>query len=166
MTPARNPGDFTQAMMDLGATICRPRNPHCARCPWSDLCKARASGDPHAFPAPKDKLPRPQRCGTAWWIERNGSVWLVRRPANGMLGGMAALPGTEWTANQKREIHAVGTVRHVFTHFALDLQVALRSEPVGDGWWAPIDQLESAGLPTLYRKVVDLILATRERHAA
>ncbi len=83
--------------MDLGATICRPRAPDCGACPLSSDCAAYASGEPERFPAPKRKAVRPVRHGIAYWIERNGCVWLVRRPAKGMLGGMAALPGPEWT---------------------------------------------------------------------
>src|SRR6185369_10117652 len=89
MLPADRPGDFVQAMMDLGATICRPRNPRCGDCPLSSDCAAFASGDPDAFPERRPRADRPHRHGVAWWIERAGSVWLVRRPAKGVLGGMA-----------------------------------------------------------------------------
>ena len=166
MTPPDRPGDFVQAMMDLGATICRPRNPQCPACPLRKDCKAYASGSPGTYPAPKMKRARPQRYGTAWWIERNAHLWLVRRPAKGMLGGMAALPGSEWRETQQRETRVVGRVRHVFTHFALDLQIVRRSEARGDGWWQPIDEIDRAGLPTLYRKAVELALAAQARNAA
>ena len=102
---------------------------------------------------------RPHRFGVAWWIERDGCVWLVRRPATGLLGGMAALPGSDWGGVRSAE-HAIGTVRHLFTHFALDLAVE-RREPVGEGWWHPIDALDQAGLPTLYRRAADLALDRR-----
>ena len=97
ITPQERAGDFAQAMMDLGATICRPKAPACNACPLNDSCVAFASGEPERFPAPKRKTARPTRHGIAHWIERNGSVWLVRRPAKGMLGGMASLPGPEWS---------------------------------------------------------------------
>ena len=96
MTPADGAGDFAQAMMDLGATICRPKAPDCPACPLNRDCTARASGNPEAYPAHAEEG-QPQRHGIARWIERDGSVWLVRRPPKGLLGGMAALPGGEWT---------------------------------------------------------------------
>jgi A/G-specific adenine glycosylase len=165
MTPANRPGDFAQAMMDLGATICRPKNPDCDACPLADGCIARQSGAPEAFPAPKAKRARPHRHGAAWWIERDGDVWLVRRPAKGMLGGMAALPGPEWT-DELPTAPALATVSHGFTHFTLDLHIAARAEPVGDGWWQPLNQLADAGLPTLYRKAVEAVLTRKEALAA
>jgi A/G-specific adenine glycosylase len=153
-------GDVIQALMDLGASICRPRSPRCDLCPLGADCMARASGNPERFPAPRKRKARPHRFGVAWWIERDGCVWLVRRPATGLLGGMAALPGSDWAGPRSAE-HAIGTVRHLFTHFALDLAVETRREPVGEGWWHPIDALDQAGLPTLYRRAADLALDRR-----
>ena len=150
-----SPGDLTQAMMDLGATICTPRAPRCGVCPLSPDCVANSSGEPERFPMRKARKPRPLRHGIAWWIERDGCVWLVRRAEKGMLGGMAALPGGEWTEAVQDSPHSIGTVRHVFTHFALDLCVARRSNPVGEGWWQPIETLSEAGLPTLYRRAAE-----------
>jgi A/G-specific adenine glycosylase len=166
MTPTDRPGDFAQAMMDLGATICRPKAPHCARCPLSDECVAYCSGEPERFPPPKRKAVRPTRYGIAWWIERDGCLWLVRRPAKGMLGGMAALPGAEWTAAQEQAAPALARVTHNFTHFRLGLAIAAGSEPSADGWWHPIDDLDQAGLPTLYRRAVEAVLANRTKLAA
>jgi A/G-specific adenine glycosylase len=160
------PGDVVQALMDLGATICRPRQPRCAACPLSADCAAYASDEPESFPARRERKARPHRYGTAWWIEREGQVWLVRRPANGLLGGMAALPGTDWTDEPSRPGRPLGTIRHVFTHFSLDLAVEARTEAAGEGWWHPIDGLDKAGLPTLYRRAADLALATRDEPRA
>ena len=129
-------------------------------------CAAFASGDPEAFPAPKPRRQRPHRQGVAYWTERAGHVWLVRRPAKGLLGGMAALPGGEWTAAPIEPRDALGTVRHVFTHFSLDLHLVPRAEPDGEGWWQPLDRLNEAGLPTLYRKAAELALAYHDRLAA
>ncbi len=159
LTPADRPGDFAQAMMDLGATICRPKAPRCGGCPLRDDCAAHASGNPEAFPAPKAKKVRPQRYGTAFWIERDGEVFLVRRPAKGLLGGMAALPGGDWTDTEESSAASLGTVAHIFTHFRLDLRIERRTEPVGDGWWHPLDKLDNAGLPTLYRRAAEVALA-------
>ena len=165
MAPATRHGDFAQAMMDLGATICRPRGPLCAECPIAEGCLARQSGTPESFPAPKAKRLRPHRHGVAWWIERNGAVWLVRRPARGMLGGMAALPAPEWD-EASSPLPALATVTHGFTHFTLALDVVARAEATGDGWWQPLDQLADAGLPTLYRKAIDAVLARKHELAA
>jgi len=159
MTPRQRPGDFAQAMMDLGATICRPKAPLCGQCPLSNGCAAYASGDPESYPAKRPKRPQPLRHGIAYWVERDGHVWLVRRPANGLLGGMAALPGTEWTADAVAGgTNALGTVRHAFTHLRLELRIEPRSDPVGKGWWQPIAGLADAGLPTLYRRAAELAL--------
>ena len=165
MTPADRSGDYAQAMMDLGATICRPKAPECTSCPLAADCRAYASGHPEIFPAPKARRQRPHRHGIAWWIERDGAVWLLRRPAKGMLGGMAALPGTDW-GNERPIAPMLATVSHGFTHFTLDLHIMARTDPVGDGWWQPITTLADAGLPTLYRKAVETILAQRESLAA
>lgn len=165
MTPTQRPGDFAQAMMDLGATICRPKKPDCRDCPLATGCRAFASGTPEAFPAAKAKRERPHRHGIAWWIERHGAIWLVRRPAKGMLGGMAALPGPEWT-DEPPAAPALATVSHGFTHFTLDLHVTSRARPDGDGWWHPLDRLDEVGLPTLYAKAVQAVLARKESLAA
>ena len=164
MTPADRPGDFAQAMMDLGASICRPKNPDCPTCPLSLDCLAWASGSPENFPAPKAKRERPHRHGIAWWIERDGAIWLVRRPAKGILGGMAALPGPDW--GDQPPVQSLAKVSHGFTHFTLDLHISERADPVGEGWWQPLDQLASAGLPTLYRKAVEVMLVRKEAIAA
>ena len=155
-TPAAGAGDFAQAMMDLGATICRPRSPICGPCPLRSDCAAFASGDPERFPAKAVKAARPVRHGTAWWTERDDCIWLVRRPPKGLLGGMPALPGGDWTAEPPAEDDPpLGRIRHVFTHFVLELTIVERGEHPCDGWWQRLDRLESAGLPTLYRKAID-----------
>jgi A/G-specific adenine glycosylase len=161
MMPGDRPGDFVQAMMDLGATVCRVRTPRCGECPLRAHCKAYASGTPESFPERRRRAERPHRHGVAYWIERHGNVWLVRRPANGLLGGMASLPGDEWSGAEAAP-GAIGTVRHVFTHFSLDLAIVPRSEPLGEGWWQPLDRLAEAGLPTLYRRAAELVLASRQ----
>ncbi len=160
MTPPGQAGDFAQAMMDLGATICRPRAPDCTACPLSLDCAAFASGIPEAYPAPKLKKARPRRHGIAEWIERDGAVWLVRRPPTGLLGGMPALPGGQWTDTPPQPAATpIAQIRHVFTHFALDLAVVRADRPSGDGWWQPLDRLGEAGLPTLYRRASAQVLA-------
>ncbi len=165
MLPPGRAGDFTQAMMDLGATICRPKSPPCGQCPLRAHCVGFASGDPESFPARKTRRERPHKYGTAYWTEQDGAVWLVRRPAKGMLGGMAALPGSDWTDSATVGLNPLGTVRHVFTHFSLDLLVVLRSAPEGDGWWQPIGSLGQAGLPTLYLRAAEIALTEQKRAA-
>jgi A/G-specific adenine glycosylase len=159
MIPSGRAGDLTQAMMDLGATICRPKSPLCSICPLQSDCLAFRSGNPEAFPRPKAKRDRPHRHGIAYWTERDGRVWLVRRPAKGMLGGMAALPGPDWTDDAPHGANSIATVRHVFTHFSLDLHVVPTVEAQGEGWWQPLAEVSDAGLPTLYRHACELALA-------
>ncbi len=165
MVPVGQAGDFAQAMMDLGATLCRPRNPDCGGCPLNSDCRAFAMGTPEAFPVKAVRKVRPVLHGVAHWIERGGSVWLVRRPAKGLLGGMAALPGPGWG---EAEISGpvLAEVRHGFTHFELRLAVVAAGAAGGDGWWQPIDRLADAGLPTLYRRAVEAVLAQRKQLAA
>lgn len=162
MIPPGRAGDLTQAMMDLGATICRPKSPLCGTCPLRTECLAFRSGSPEAFPRPKQKRERRHRYGAAYWTERDGHVWLVRRPAKGMLGGMASLPGPEWTNDPTPGVNAIATVRHVFTHFSLDLLVVPKAEPFGEGWWQPLAELADAGLPTLYRRACELAVGNCE----
>ena len=166
LAPTRRPGDFAQAMMDLGATICTPRNPSCLVCPIAGGCAARATGDPARYPVKAAKKARPQRHGTIFWIERDDAVLLVRRPEKGLLGGMRALPTGPWAeqapgldgAPAALDWRPLGPrVSHVFTHFALDLSiVAAVAErdcalPAEGEWW-PRDRLEEAGLPTVFMK--------------
>jgi len=173
LTPPDRPGDFAQAMMDLGATICATRNPRCLLCPLSDTCAAFAEGRAADYPVKTAKPVRPQIVGTAWWIEREGQVWLVRRPAKGMLGGMRALPSDEWSARGNGEGAAplngqwrdCGSLVHVFTHFSLTLSLRvysgsdLASLSPADGEWWPLDRLDEAGLPTLFARAAQLALA-------
>src|SRR5690606_9832484 len=96
MTPARRPGDFAQAMMDLGATICTPKRPACALCPLNGDCRALDLGDPERFPVKAARKERPIRLGAAFVATRGGAVLLRRRPDKGLLGGMAEVPTTNW----------------------------------------------------------------------
>jgi A/G-specific adenine glycosylase len=173
ITPDSRAGDFAQAMMDLGATICTPRSPRCLLCPVSALCAGRATGAPEAFPVKTPKKARPQRQGRAFWIERDDAVWLVRRPGKGMLAGMRALPDDGWNARSDGHgepplvgrWEAGGAVAHGFTHFGLDLHVAVYRgndwAGLGDhqGEWWPVSQIEDAGLPTLFAKAARLARA-------
>jgi A/G-specific adenine glycosylase len=152
MTPLEGAGDFAEAMMDLGATICTPRSPDCRRCPLTARCAGLRTGSPQRYPIKRAKAARPKRQGTAYWLEHDGKVLLVRRPAEGLLGGMLALPSDRPPVEARwRE---AGSVDHVFTHFALTMRLlcaAARKPP--DGLWWPIDRLGEAGLPTLYARL-------------
>ena len=165
LLPTGRAGDFAQAMMDLGATICRPRAPRCSDCPLRADCRAFALGLPEAFPTKAPRKVRPLRFGISHWIERDRSLWLVRRPAKGLLGGMPALPGPAW-GESATPAPALAEVRHVFTHFELRLAVVAHTSPVGEGWWQPIESLGDAGLPTLYRRAVEAVLDQRKQLAA
>ena len=169
ITPDARAGDFAQAMMDLGATICTPRSPACAICPLRQDCAAFATADPAAFPVKAAKKAKPHRLGHGWWIERDGHVWLVRRPDKGLLGGMRALPSSDWStapdptppvaADWTRVAQPVG---HVFTHFSLALSmhhahVEAHATPLGAGEWWPVDSLGEAGLPTLFVRAAEAV---------
>ena len=172
ITPAARAGDFAQAMMDLGATICTARAPRCLLCPLSGQCRALREGEAERYPVKPAKRAKPRRAGRAFWIERRGAVWLVRRPGKGMLAGMRALPDDGWSARGDGSDEAPlvgrwrpgGVVHHVFTHFALELRLSVWSggaaaEPSGDGEWWPVERIEAAGLPTLFAKAARLALA-------
>jgi A/G-specific adenine glycosylase len=151
MTPDRDSGDFAQAMMDLGATICTPRNPACTRCPLSDFCAAYAGGDPERYPVKAPRTVRPRRQGTAYWLEHGGEVLLVRRPSSGLLGGMLALPTDAPAPADWRD---AGAVDHVFTHFALTMRLRCAEAAARpDGIWWPVERIGEAGLPTLFAKL-------------
>ena len=169
--PEGRAGDFAQAMMDLGSSICTARDPKCLLCPLRAHCAGYAMGEPERLPVKPPKKAKPDVRGTAWWIERDGQVWLVRRPAKGMMGGMRALPDDGWTARADGsgpaplagEWRDVGAVDHTFTHARLTLAVKrleTREQPAGEGEWWPIARLDHAGLPTLFAKA-----ATRAKAA-
>jgi A/G-specific adenine glycosylase len=169
ITPAARAGDFAQAMMDLGATVCTPRQPRCLLCPLAGSCRARNSGEPELFPAKPARKAKPLRVGHAFWVERASSVWLVRRAGKGMLGGMRALPDDGWSARAdgtgmapfEASWRGVGSVRHSFTHFDLELRVlraAPSVQPRGEGEWWPLSLLSEAGLPTLFAKAASRAL--------
>jgi A/G-specific adenine glycosylase len=164
MTPERQAGDFAQAMMDLGATICTPRSLACGICPLREHCAAFGNGDPAGFPVKVAKAPRPHREGVAYWLEREGKVLLVRRPARGLLGGMLALPEQRPAEAAWRE---AGAVEHVFTHFSLTMRLrCAQGEADGidrcAGQWWPVERIGEAGLPTLFAKLARRGLAWRE----
>ncbi len=164
---AHHPGDLAQALMDLGATICTPTRPACALCPLFAACAARMAGEPERYPEKPAKREKPVRLGVAFVATHKGRVLLERRPSKGLLGGMLMPPSTPWTDHAPEpllhsplalEWRSVGEVRHVFTHFALKLEVWTAEAPhaTGDGWIAIPDALAAA--PTVGRKALMLAI--------
>ena len=152
LVPAGRAGEFTQAMMDLGQTVCMPRRPDCGRCPLTAHCAAFGEGEPGRYPLKAPRPARPRRKGIAYWLEHQGHVLLVRRPRRGLLGGMLALP-TEAPPADAAWAEA-GAVDHVFTHFALNMRLlCAEAKARGDGLWWPVERLGEAGLPTLFAKL-------------
>ena len=159
--PDERAGDFAQAMMDLGATICAPRNPACALCPLSADCAARKDNAQETYPRRAPKPQRPQRRGAVFVAMRaDGAVLLRTRPPKGLLGGMTEFPGTEWSTDFDATCaldaaplplawrRLPDEIVHVFTHFALTLEIyATSANPTDGGWWDTAD-----GLPTVFKK--------------
>ncbi len=172
LTPHARPGDFAQAVMDLGATICTPRRPACGLCPWREHCAAQPANLAETLPRKAPKKKKPTRFGAAFVAidEKSGAVLLRRRPPEGLLGGMTEVPGTVWTEafdqNAAMDMvpfpadwrRASGEVKHTFTHFHLRLTVyrtvLTADNALGDGWWSAPHNLDEEALPTVMRKVL------------
>ncbi len=173
LVPPDRPGDFAQALMDLGATVCTPRKPACAICPWRESCRALALGIAETLPRKAEKAVRPRRTGIAFWVvDSTGAVLLRRREEKGLLGGMMEVPSTAWGAampsNPEGPVEAdwrvlSGQVRHVFTHFELTLTVwTARISGKGDakaGVWVKPEKFGDYALPSLMMKVARHALA-------
>ncbi len=159
------PGDYGQAVMDLGATVCTPRSPSCLLCPWKDWCRAYEAGDQTDYPKKTPKKAKPVRHGQAFVMLKDGAVWLRRRVEEGLLGGMMEVPTTDWIASETAFdppiaadwVRTAAPVRHVFTHFELRLDVHVahvKSDPPGEGRWVATDALGQEALPSLFKKVL------------
>lgn len=167
-TPQIRPGDYAQAVMDLGATVCTPRSPACGICPVLHRCAARAAGIAADLPRKSPKAPKPTRLGIAYLARRTDGAWLLeRRPDKGLLGGMLGWPGSDWgdapdPAPPVRAdwIDVPGEVRHTFTHFNLILQ--LKAAVIGPdvtpdrGAFLNPEEFRPSDLPTVMRKSFDL----------
>ena len=176
LTPRQRPGDYAQAVMDLGATICTPRNPACTICPWNHGCQARQQNLQPDLPRKTAKPLKPTRTGTVWLaLREDGALLLERRPDKGLLGGTIGFPTTDWdgsTAEAPLQTHwqPVGHITHTFTHFHLTLTVLTahapqnaaphRGEFLGKNLFSPQD------LPTLMRKAHTLAYANLEKDGA
>ncbi|MDA4844799.1 A/G-specific adenine glycosylase [Hoeflea poritis] len=176
LTPQDRPGDFAQAMMDLGAIICTPKRPACGLCPLNADCAVAGRDDAEAFPVKPAKAKRPVRRGTAFVaVASDGSILLRKRAESGLLGGMTEVPGSAWTARKDGELGAqaapfdgdwkeAGTIRHIFTHFELRLDV-YRADftdrpPLEGGWWSAQATLSGEALPTVMKKAIAAAIET------
>ncbi len=170
IVPADHPGAFAEALMDLGATICTPKKPACALCPWSEPCRTRREGRQEELPIKAPRKTRPVRYGTAFVARRaDGAILLRRRPPRGLLGGMNEVPNTEWGDTPAKRpkpplraawVRTAVPVEHVFTHFALRLNVE-RAEIAADipapagHFWVAAGALSDAALPSVMKKVIE-----------
>jgi A/G-specific adenine glycosylase len=163
-------GDFAQALMDLGATICAPKQALCMLCPLQPSCAGTRTGTPLAFPVKAEKAERPTRYGHAFVIrDKDGDVFLRKRSEAGLYGQMTEPPGSDWTGAKTEPAFPFpadwrhrGQIVHVLTHFRLELEVwsATVGDPAAlpDGWWASPAELGAEALPSVFRKVLDLAL--------
>ncbi len=174
LTPLARAGDYAQAMMDLGATICTPKRPACSLCPVNKSCRAFALGDVETYPVKAAKKDRPVRYGCAYVaVREDGAVLLRKRPSKGLLGGMAEVPGSAWSADTAIQDKSApldldwrkvpGKVVHVFTHFRLELDVLTGNAnqqlaPPEGNWWSSPDQIPGEALPSVMKKVVEAAL--------
>lgn len=186
-TPEKRPGDYAQALMDLGATICTPRNPQCLICPCHTLCDAAQNGDAESLPKKRPKPQKPTRYGRLFWLEwPEGDVLIRRRPESGLLGGLWEIPSTEWSTEKRSDMEAPcvlgisvpktivwsraeGVVKHTFTHFHLELEIyrgVARRGKKPKGHWVDIHQLDQFALPTVMKKVVRAVLVHKNATAA
>ena len=170
LTARDRPGDYAQAVMDLGATVCTPARPACLACPWRPACRGRALGIAETLPRRAATATKPVRQGTAWVaLDADGRVLTERRTDRGLLGGMLAVPSTSWrpvetapggVAEDAPPLpgawETVGEVRHVFTHFRLRLEVRrLQLARPGGAGFVPADEAEAA-MPTVFARAVRL----------
>jgi A/G-specific adenine glycosylase len=172
LVPLHRAGDFAQAMMDLGATICTPKSPACGICPWTDDCAGRRAGVAGSLPRKAAKKPVPSRYGYVFWIQNGDRVMLRQRPDKGLLGGMMEMPSTEWGAKMPTVFMVPtpakwntlnGVVHHTFTHFHLELTVMTAQADIDlpDACrWVALDKLATEALPTVMRKVVAKVVGS------
>ncbi|HEX3756447.1 MAG TPA: A/G-specific adenine glycosylase [Rhizomicrobium sp.] len=178
LVPRKRPGDFAQALMDLGSAICTPKRPDCGNCPWERDCLAREQGIQETLPVKGPRIARPLKRGAAFVARnKNGAILLVRRPDKGLLASMLEPPLGPWTSDFPSAAKAVrqapfgaewkkrsGMVRHGFTHFELEIEVYFADVPkrtklndpqkAGEARWVPRNELAGAALPTVMRKII------------
>ena len=169
LVPSVLPSEFSQGLMDLGATICTPKRPQCTICPIQKFCSANIAGQAESYPRKPPKATRPSRFGTVFFLVDGHEVLLERRSKQGLLGGMLGFPTTSWvnredylsgdslTLFQCADWQYTGDVKHVFTHFSLTLAIYTGRLRGGrpEGIWTPIEEV--SGLPTLFKKVYQTV---------
>lgn len=186
MLPQNRPGDFAQATMDLGATICTPKKPSCLLCPLGQYCVAYQRGEAENYPVREETKRKPTRLGAAFVaVDADGAVLLRRRGETGLLAGMSEVPTSGWSASQDGETgpqaapfdaaefntewREAGKVGHVFTHFALDLTVwhcRVAKRPTVEGWWSPPGELAGEALPTVMKKAIEAAMPGATKRTA
>ncbi|HEV2676598.1 MAG TPA: A/G-specific adenine glycosylase [Aliidongia sp.] len=175
LTPRRRPGDYAQAVMDLGATVCTPRKPRCMLCPWERSCAAHRAGDAERLPLKRAKAARPTRHGVAFWAVRpDGAILIRKRAPEGLLGGLMEVPSTPWVEARWAATDALahapvtaewrllnGSVGHTFTHFHLELSILVGTptDTTDAGVWVRPERLGEHALPTVVKKLVKHALA-------
>lgn len=183
LTPKMRAGDYAQAMMDLGATICTPRRPACGLCVWREACAAHAAGEQECFPQKAAKAAKPTRYGIAFVAVRaDGAILLRTRADKGLLGGMSEVPGSEWSTERPRNPLAgapfkagwrqkCGTVDHIFTHFRLEIEVRMERFPMTlappEGCrWSGAHEIPDEALPSVMKKTIEAALPGLTKGAA
>lgn len=170
LTPPNRAGDYAQALMDIGSSICKPKNPDCMICPLNQFCVGYKLGTAASLPTPKAKIAKPERVGIATIHWRgNDEIWLETRPDHGLLGGTLSLPSSSWeqgnslASDKLLEGEYYGKIRHIFTHFALTLHL-YQTAPnqtnllLGRGQFYRLSELDQLGLSSLMKKAIKLAM--------
>ncbi len=165
LVPHQRAGDYAQALMDLGSTVCKPRSPQCSKCPWVYRCEAYRKGVQDEFPAPRKKAPKPIREGIMYVLASPDDCWLLeRRPSDGLLGGTMGWPGHGWDLSEKRLelsgaslITVPGRIKHTFSHFAAHIaiqcgQVDTDHVAGKDLLWVKRSKFDPQSMPSLMKK--------------
>ncbi|OJX12283.1 MAG: A/G-specific adenine glycosylase [Caedibacter sp. 37-49] len=182
-TPELRPGDFAQAMMDLGASLCTSRSPVCLECPFRLICKAYAVGTQAGLPVKSKKPIRPKKYAVAYILKReDGAILLRKRPENGLLGGMMEIPTSKWSTTKLKmndvpknapiaidwESSSI-EIKHSFTHFDLEIMIysgniSMEKSQALEGFWVFPHQIGNYALPTLFKKIIEPSLKLIETH--
>ncbi len=160
------PGDYAQALMDLGSSICTPSNPKCYQCPIQNHCKAK-DRNPDSYPKREKKAEKPKRYGTLFWIKNSkGEIFIEKRPEKGLLGGLMGFPTSEWATHRKKETapfkgkwkKSPALIHHTFTHFHLTLEIleGIANETL-PGLWVNQKDFGQHAFPTLMKKAIKIM---------